>query len=55
MIRITRRLAVMNIALRDIEADFGPKHADIFRRDLHTDGVGRTLLCRRNSVTPNPN
>ncbi len=30
----TRRLAVMNLALRGIEADFGPEHADTFRRDL---------------------
>ena len=27
----TRRLAVMNLALRGIEADFGPEHADTFR------------------------
>jgi type I restriction enzyme M protein len=33
----TRRLAVMNLALRGIEADFGPEHADTFRRDLHLD------------------
>ena len=33
----TRRLTVMNLALRGIEADFGPKHADTFRRDLHPD------------------
>ncbi len=33
----TRRLAVMNLALRGIEADFGPEHADTFRRDLHAD------------------
>ena len=25
----------MNLALRGIEADFGPEHADTFRRDLH--------------------
>jgi type I restriction enzyme M protein len=31
----TRRLAVMNLAIRGIEADFGPEHADTFRRDLH--------------------
>ena len=31
---IPRRLAVMNLALRGIEADFGPKHADTFRRAL---------------------
>lgn len=33
----TRRLAVMNLALRGIEADFGSEHADTFRRDLHPD------------------
>jgi type I restriction enzyme M protein len=33
----TRRLAVMNLALRGIEADFGPEQADSFRRDLHPD------------------
>ncbi len=33
----TRRLAVMNLALRGIEADFGPEHADPFRRGLHPD------------------
>ena len=33
----TRRLAVMNLALRGIEADFGPEHADTFRRDVHPD------------------
>ena len=33
----TRRLAVMNLAMRGIEADFGPEHADTFRRDLHPD------------------
>ena len=33
----TRRLAVMNLAIRGIEADFGPEHADTFRRDLHKD------------------
>ena len=32
-----RRLAVMNLALRGIEADFGPEHADTFRRDLRSD------------------
>jgi type I restriction enzyme M protein len=33
----TRRLAVMNLALRGIEADFGAENADSFRRDLHPD------------------
>ena len=32
--KITRRLAVMNLALRGLEADFGPEHADTFRRAL---------------------
>ena len=29
----TRRLAVMNLALRGIESDFAPERADMFRRD----------------------
>jgi len=33
----TRRLAIMNLALRGIEADFGAENADTFRRDLHPD------------------
>ncbi|HEU5070108.1 MAG TPA: class I SAM-dependent DNA methyltransferase [Verrucomicrobiae bacterium] len=33
----TRRLAIMNLAIRGIEADFGEEHADTFRRDLHPD------------------
>lgn len=33
----TRRLAIMNLAIRGVEADFGPEHADTFRRDLHPD------------------
>ena len=33
----TRRLAIMNLAIRGIEADFGLEHADTFRRDLHPD------------------
>ena len=33
----TRRLAVMNLALRGIEADFGTEQADTFRRTLHPD------------------
>ena len=28
------RLAVKNLALRGIEADYGPEHADTFRRAL---------------------
>ena len=30
----TRRLAIMNLALRGIEADFGPENAATFQRDL---------------------
>jgi len=33
----TRRLAIMNLAIRGIEADFGAEQADTFRRDLHPD------------------
>jgi type I restriction enzyme M protein len=33
----TRRLAIMNLAIRGIDADFGSEHADTFRRDLHPD------------------
>ncbi|MDI1313366.1 class I SAM-dependent DNA methyltransferase [Prosthecobacter sp.] len=33
----TRRLAIMNLALRGIEADFGKEHADTFRLDQHPD------------------
>src|SRR6056297_968897 len=33
----TRRLALMNLAIRGIEGDIGPEHADTFRRDLHKD------------------
>ncbi len=32
-----RRFALMHFALRGIEADIGPEHADTFRRDLHPD------------------
>ena len=33
----TRRLAVMSLVIRGIEADFGSEHADTFRRDPHPD------------------
>ncbi len=33
----TWRLARMNLAIRGIEADLGPKHADTFHDDLHPD------------------
>jgi len=32
-----RRFALMNFALRGIEADIGKEHADAFRHDLHPD------------------
>ncbi len=55
----SRRLAVMNLALHGIEADFGPEHADTFRRDLHpdlrADYASRTLLSRPNPVKSNLN
>ena len=38
----TRRLAVMNLALRGIEVDFGPEHADTFRRDRRLNFELRT-------------
>ena len=38
----TRRLAVMNLALRGIEADFGPEYADTFRRDRRLNFEPRT-------------
>ena len=33
----TRRLAMMNLAIRGIDGNLGPEHADTFRRDLHPD------------------
>ncbi len=33
----TWKLAKMNLALRGIDANLGPQHADTFRRDLHPD------------------
>ena len=33
----TWRLAKMNLAIRGIEADLGPQHADSFHNDLHKD------------------
>lgn len=35
--RTTWRLARMNLAIRHIEANLGPKHADSFHEDLHPD------------------
>ena len=41
----TRRLAIMNLAIRGIEADFGLEHADTFRRDLHKDLKAQFVLA----------
>jgi type I restriction enzyme M protein len=40
----TRREAIMNLALRGIRADFGPEHADTFRRDLSNPFLTPTYL-----------
>src|SRR4051794_2844736 len=37
--------AIMNDALRGIEADFGPEYADTFRRDLHPDLRANCVLA----------
>jgi type I restriction-modification system DNA methylase subunit len=56
----TRRLAAMNLALRGIEADFGPEHADTFRNvqhpDLRADFVIANALrdSASNPSKPNP-
>jgi type I restriction-modification system DNA methylase subunit len=34
---LTRRLAIMNLALRGIEAGFGKENADTFRNVQHPD------------------
>ena len=41
----TRRLAIMNLAIRGIEADFGTEQADTFRRDLHKDLKAQFVLA----------
>ena len=33
----TRKLAMMNLAIRGIDGDLGKERADTFRRDLHKD------------------
>jgi type I restriction enzyme M protein len=48
----TRRLAIMNLAIRGIEADFGPEQADTFRRDLHPDLSAESVRLR---PAPRPN
>jgi len=53
----TRRLAVMNLALRGIEADFGAENADTFRRDLHPDlraAQGQRQLRLGAALHPSP-
>ena len=44
----TRRLAVMNSALRGTGAYFGPEHAEAFRRDL----APNLRLSRHSETTP---
>ena len=41
----TRRLAIMNLAIRGIEADIGTEQADTFRRDLHKDLKAQFVLA----------
>ncbi|MFC2172117.1 type I restriction-modification system subunit M [Acidobacteriota bacterium] len=41
----TWRLANMNLAIRGIEANFGPEHADSFHLDLHKDLKADFLLA----------
>ena len=41
----TWRLAKMNLALRGIEANLGPQHADTFHKDLHKDLKANFILA----------
>jgi type I restriction enzyme M protein len=41
----TWRLAKMNLAIRGIDANLGPEHADSFHRDLHPDLKADTILA----------
>lgn len=50
----TRRLAIMNLAILCIEADFGHEHADTFRRDLHSDLRAKYVLATFYCVIANP-
>jgi type I restriction enzyme M protein len=43
----TRRLALMNLAIRGITSDFGPDHADTLRRDLHPDLRADFFIAKR--------
>ena len=45
----THRLAVMIVALRGIEADFGPEQADTFRRDLEIAPLPSAPFSHENS------
>lgn len=40
----TQREAIMNLALRGIWANFGPEHADTFRRDLSNPSLTPTYF-----------
>ncbi len=51
----TRRLAVMNLALRGIEADFGSEHADTVRRDPHPDLGANYVAVASRRVPPKGN
>ncbi len=44
--------SIVYFAIRGIEADFGPEHADTFRRDLHPDLRADYVLANRPSTTP---
>ena len=41
----TRQLALMNLAIRGIEADLGQEHADSFHHDLHPDMKADYILA----------
>jgi len=45
----TRRLAMLNMAIRGIEGDLGPIHTDTFRRDLHKDLEANDVLANPRS------
>lgn len=42
----TWKLAKMNLAIRGIDNNLGPEHADSFHRDLHKDLEGRLHICQ---------
>jgi type I restriction enzyme M protein len=41
----TRQLALMNLAIRGIEANLGPEHGDSFHNDLHPDLKANYILA----------